>query len=142
MRGAWIEMCYERGIITPEITSLPVRGAWIEMLHEHGGAIRRESRSPCGERGLKSLCQVEVLCTPPSLPVRGAWIEIFRGGACASPSVVSLPVRGAWIEIVSGRPRRRACGSLPVRGAWIEMIFARSQRACASAVAPRAGSVD
>ena len=31
VRGAWIEMCYERGTITPEITSLPVRGAWIEI---------------------------------------------------------------------------------------------------------------
>ena len=54
-----------------------------------------------------------------SLPVRGAWIEIFRGGACASPSVVSLPVRGAWIEMTAG-----AYGTETMT------------------VAPRAGSVD
>ena len=32
-----------------------MRGAWIEILIEIGGLIKLESRSPCGERGLKSV---------------------------------------------------------------------------------------
>ena len=35
-------------------------------------------RSPCGERGLKSLRRAVVRPGGPSLPVRGAWIEITR----------------------------------------------------------------
>ena len=75
--------------------SLPVRGAWVEISGKFGLGAEQQS-----------------------LPVRGAWVEIFRGGACASPSVGSLPVRGAWVEIAS-------CARIESR----------------SAVAPRAGSV-
>ena len=53
VRGAWIEMCYERGTITPEITSLPVRGAWIEITDARDVRTLMDGRSPCGERGLK-----------------------------------------------------------------------------------------
>ena len=35
--------------------SLPVRGAWIEINAAEGDASEREGRSPCGERGLKSM---------------------------------------------------------------------------------------
>ena len=34
--------------------SLPVRGAWIEMLDAAENEEEAASRSPCGERGLKS----------------------------------------------------------------------------------------
>ena len=34
------------------------------------------SRSPCGERGLKSDCLGVVECGVESLPVRGAWVEM------------------------------------------------------------------
>ena len=33
-------------------------------------------RSPCGERGLKSLPRAPAHATRPSLPVRGAWVEM------------------------------------------------------------------
>ena len=56
------------------------------------------SRSPHGERGLKSIqvdtCHAYVL----SLPTRGAWIEIVQKVAKIGKSE-SLPTRGAWIEI-------------------------------------------
>ena len=38
----------------------------------------RLGRSPCGERGLKSLVLHASSRRTKSLPVRGAWIEIFR----------------------------------------------------------------
>ena len=81
--------------------SLPVRGAWIEMMNLTNPNTTA-SRSPCGERGLKSLGSPFRVLDQPSLPVRGAWIEIAsaRSGGWRKSS---LPVRGAWIEI---RPRQ------------------------------------
>ena len=103
----------------------------------------KTSRSPHGERGLKSRCVSGKILLPKSLPARGAWIEIRCANAgnnrycCRSPhgerglkclndvlvfrTKMSLPARGAWIEI-----RRRAnidqtAKSLPARGAWIEI---------------------
>ena len=61
---------------------------------------RNCSRSPCGERGLKSSCFATSACDQPSLPVRGAWIEI-NGRIDLFLRQPSLPVRGAWIEIVA-----------------------------------------
>ena len=66
--------------------------------------VTLRSRSPCGERGLKSF----TLCRQ-------------------DPCFLSLPVRGAWIEMSRGRQCRAPCGSLPVRGAWIEMLTRRGQ---------------
>ena len=72
VRGAWIEMCYERGTITPEITSLPVRGAWIEMHLAHAFVPPAYCRSPCGERGLKFDALVQI---------RGAVLVAPRAGS-------------------------------------------------------------
>ena len=38
-------------------------------------------RSPCGERGLKSLHVLNFGNNVESLPVRGAWVEMSFGGA-------------------------------------------------------------
>ena len=38
--------------------------------------LRHAGRSPCGERGLKSIFALFALLVDESLPVRGAWIEI------------------------------------------------------------------
>ena len=78
-----------------------MRGAWIEIRNWRGSNDMWRSRSPCGERGLK--CRADGaergLCL--SLPVRGAWIEI-RLSRASLFFFVSLPVRGAWIEIFRG----------------------------------------
>ena len=77
VRGAWIEITLT-GFTTVQHPSLPVRGAWIEMLKTWGKTISQTGRSPCGERGLKSVLKKQ--WKPPllSLPVRGAWIEIVE----------------------------------------------------------------
>ena len=74
-RGAWIE-------ITPDFwrwktpKSLPARGAWIEIIYVPNGVWYTKSRSPQGERGLKSMPNALGLLVSRSLPARGAWIEI------------------------------------------------------------------
>ena len=53
VRGAWIEIST---VATKSFYcgSLPVRGAWIEILSNISCVVVTPSRSPCGERGLKS----------------------------------------------------------------------------------------
>ena len=54
VRGAWIEIFRRlRGLLLC-LLSLPVRGAWIEIKIDTSGYTQELSRSPCGERGLKS----------------------------------------------------------------------------------------
>ena len=101
------------------------------------------SRSPCGERGLKSFAAALVRRRPSSLPVRGAWIEIATGPRQAGRFAGRSPCgeRGLKWAGCGGRflcRSRSPCGerglkfrllrrmvrplvSLPVRGAWIEM---------------------
>ena len=55
-------------------------------------------RSPCGERGLKSLAGEANKHLDVSLPVRGAWVEMPLPSYRAM-AIVSLPVRGAWVEM-------------------------------------------
>ena len=76
------------------------------------------SRSPCGERGLKSLSA--------RIPgVRGSRSPCGERGLKSRYDARGIP----------------AHGSLPVRGAWIEMTR-RDGDTADSQVAPRAGSVD
>ena len=52
VRGAWVEIgCIV--LMYGLIWSLPVRGAWVEIKAARKRGIEYESRSPCGERGLK-----------------------------------------------------------------------------------------
>ena len=76
MRGAWVEIRLLMNNIRYKM-SLPVRGAWVEMAGSATGAHRAGSRSPCGERGLKSFAAALVRRRPSSLPVRGAWVEML-----------------------------------------------------------------
>ena len=57
--------------------SLPLRGAWIEIPALTVFRFMMRCRSPCGERGLKSLSSLADWAHIPSLPLRGAWIEIY-----------------------------------------------------------------
>ncbi len=79
-------------------------------------------RSPCGERGLKSIKQ-------PDFPAESRSPCGERGLKCGHPigenssCFLSLPVRGAWIEInQEALPLEYKSRSLPVRGAWIEIL--------------------
>ena len=125
----------------------------------------RGSRSPHGERGLKSVRLFAAVVGKWSLPTRGAWIEITTD--CNSPKArtPSLPTRGAWIEIADERKQsllqrsRSPHGerglkfkrlreykfgyeSLPTRGAWIEIVADASTAELMRQVAPHTGSVD
>ena len=82
------------------------------------GTIRR---SPCGERGLKSLRRVGRHVIRPSLPMRGAWIEMIDDLSVGNARQKSLPMRGAWIEITLAEREKAEIASLPMRGAWIEI---------------------
>ena len=138
VRGAWVEIFLSLGWgLCP--WSLPVRGAWVEMSSMLRIAFTIVSRSPCGERGLKSLKGWKTRLLSASLPVRGAWVEILLfARRCAD--VWSLPVRGAWVEIPLSQFAPPCQTSLPVRGAWVE-IKSSPPGFRRLAVAPRAGSV-
>ena len=75
-----------------------MRGAWIEIQNPINLSTYAESRSPCGERGLKLTCTKKYTVSALSLPMRGAWIEISPYSPQAKKRM-SLPMRGAWIEI-------------------------------------------
>ena len=60
------------------LLSLPSRGAWIEIRIIAKLWKLIKSRSPHGERGLKSPPMVEKKSVPQSLPSRGAWIEMRK----------------------------------------------------------------
>ena len=57
IRGAWIEIrvCLDTHRV---VRSLPIRGAWIEIGASMTANHRHHSRSPSGERGLKSLREI------------------------------------------------------------------------------------
>ena len=54
VRGAWVEMQSGSATSGTACRSLPVRGAWVEISLTHLTTMNPTSRSPCGERGLKS----------------------------------------------------------------------------------------
>ena len=112
-RGAWIEISWII-IELMMIKSLPSRGAWIEI--RIGGDLMklRLSRSPRGERGLKSQF-VQARLKLSSLPSRGAWIEISSMDM-SQRAFLSLPSRGAWIEIMSGRKGWKSFMVAPLAG--------------------------
>ena len=95
--GAWIEISKASRKGTRP-ASLPAWGAWIEI-QDKKPKPSWKSRSPHGERGLKSFRPSWARQrTRRSLPAWGAWIEIPRQ-ATFCRSGVSLPAWGAWIEI-------------------------------------------
>ena len=79
--------------------SLSSRRAWIEMLIGHTVHTTFKSRSPHGERGLKSLRLRQAWQTHMSLSSRRAWIEIWHPRR-KRKDIVSLSSRRAWIEII------------------------------------------
>ena len=76
-RGAWIEIVGEEHPETVD-RSLPPRGAWIEIVIEWIGTVLKASRSPHGERGLKSSHCADGASPQRSLHTRGMEIETFK----------------------------------------------------------------
>ena len=93
-RGAWIEIRR-----TPPTclcpASLPSRGAWIEMIISKTTSSGQASRSPHGERGLKSAPAPRKGESFMSLPSRGAWIEISLLTVWSSGSWNVAPLTGS-----------------------------------------------
>ena len=77
VRGAWVEISMVIPAFSAAAASLPVRGAWVEMRDKDISSQTGASRSPCGERGLKSKEGLTLKAVRKSLPVRGAWVEII-----------------------------------------------------------------
>ena len=99
VRGAWIEIAFWRFVSTA-FASLPVRGAWIEISVRASG-VGTSCRSPCGERGLKSLWSHLLFPPPPRRsPCGERGLKWFMNRVLVN-AFASLPVRGAWIEICS-----------------------------------------
>ena len=118
VRGAWIEMSMT-GKHADLIVSLPVRGAWIEIYTLRMSSNPHKSRSPCGERGLKSRTSTADKANHYRRSPCGE--RGLKWGPCHRP----LPI-----------PRRSPCGK---RG--LKLLYAECPEDFA-AVAPRAGSVD
>ena len=81
-------------------SSLPVQGAWIEMsMNSHmRGEFRR---SPCRERGLKSLLVDGFELAVGRSPCRERGLKFFTATPVCATRCMSLPVQGAWIEITT-----------------------------------------
>ena len=80
--------------------SLPSRGAWIEMIWSNWSAERSFSRSPHGERGLKSQCRDRVLHSGVVAPLTGSVDWNPHSHWQSHMGRPSLPSRGVWIEIL------------------------------------------
>ena len=82
------------------VLSLPSRGAWIEIMTHSPHLPEWPSRSPHGERGLKSRCQVPRLFYLLRRSPHGErGLKSIFGGTNLF-TTMSLPSRGAWIEIL------------------------------------------
>ena len=66
----------ESGQKCPAARSLSLRRAWIEIVNSPSVWRFEMSRSPYGERGLKSIAPSMVLVEVASLSLRRAWIEM------------------------------------------------------------------
>ena len=94
-RGAWIEIGRVQVMAILVTSSLPSRGAWIEMIISKTTSSGQASRSPHGERGLKSAPAPRKGESFMSLPSRGAWIEISLLTVWSSGSWNVAPLTGS-----------------------------------------------
>ena len=99
-------------------------------------------RSPCGERGLKCISKLTMQEHHSRSPCGERGLKSMPGGLTWY-TTSSLPVRGAWIEMRS--TRRSGCRrtrSLPVRGAWIEMLNSSNPRSNAASLPVRGAWIE
>ena len=88
-RGAWVEIPSDSISHATQEESLPARGAWVEIAESRKSSAIIPSRSPHGERGLKSARSGPHPARSGSLPARGAWVEIFPQYRPSSASTVA-----------------------------------------------------
>ena len=149
-RGAWIEIPIPASSPTNPGRSLPSRGAWIKMELLEPLLSFFLSRSPQGERGLKSPfyifrppavgrsphgergLKLDIVDTElslhRSLPSRGAWIEIGDDSKIASTKISRSPHGERGLKSALGCSYPPTTTSLPSRGAWIEICSCRRQK--------------
>ena len=99
LRRAWIEIAQDAPDGLPRSGSLSLRRAWIEIVLVPLSDRVIDSRSPYGERGLKSRVYVAFRRWYASLSLRRAWIEIQQKTKTNPKKEESLSLRRAWIEI-------------------------------------------
>ena len=118
VRGAWVEIFRGGACASPSV-SLPVRGAWIEMKASGRSCRWLSRRSPCGERGLKSLSS-------------GGWCgRWWRRSPCGERGLKFCRNGKRWT-----RRGRSPCGERGLKSTK------KNSDAQERRVAPRAGSVD
>ena len=99
LRRAWIEIVGMGSTRTVCAKSLSLRRAWIEI--SGAGAMNPvcPRRSPYGERGLKSLCDVRGHVNPCRSPYGERGLKCHQRMAGGRQGA-SLSLRRAWIEMV------------------------------------------
>ena len=120
LRGTWIEIGMNRWEVQPYSLSFPLRGTWIEMVLEYALRNYVNSRSLCGERGLKWYKDAETA------------VALARRSLCGE--------RGLKYPRCAGLDKQLS-QSFPLRGTWIE-IRESVETPCLTAVVPFAGNVD
>ena len=122
-RRAWIEISHIITIIFDVNKSLSSRRAWIEIHLSWLTPHRCLSRSPHGERGLKSRHHNNIALLRQSLSSRRAWIEIadIVDGICTIKLVALLTESVDWNVGNGIGARNGILLSLSSRRAWIEI---------------------
>ena len=118
-RGAWIEIISTTKTAEVKV-SLPTRGAWIEIISALCSCFGGESRSPHGERGLKSDYFKKVQIESGRSPHGERGLKCPEDGSPYHRFGRS-PHGERGLKSVSGQAIGTNGTSLPTRGAWIEM---------------------
>ena len=103
--------------------------------------LRRTSRFPQGERGLKYTLYREKSKQIWSLPARGAWIEVLNEQLAMLGATGRFPQGERGLKFFKVNCCHFLTSSLPARGAWIEVLGGYDTEFVAH-VASRKGSVD
>ena len=99
------------------ILSLPTRGAWIEIVGINELRLAVVSRSPHGERGLKSGSRIPYGHQIKSRSPHGErGLKFTKEVTMRNKFGVSLPTRGAWIEISGASSAKRGYFVAPHTG--------------------------
>ena len=119
-RRAWIEMACPT-TKTPKTSSRSPHGERGLKSTSSKAGLSLPSRSPHGERGLKCQRLQCHICSPPSLSSRRAWIEMRRWRGRSNPLPSRSPHGERGLKLSADNDNRRHLASLSSRRAWIEI---------------------